>query len=93
MVQIGDSAMSLELLTREPPCLGPGRRICDTARASDDGPVQRQDSRTLQEVIQAQRRAEPSSRARRIAAKRVPRRGPQIQAHRPAREGLLGYLG
>lgn len=43
--------MPLKLSTREPARLGPRRRVADVRRAPQDGAVERQDARALEELL------------------------------------------
>lgn len=62
MIQIGDIAVPLELLSSKPSCLGPGLGIPDAPCRSYYGSIQGQNTGTLEEMIQAQRCAEAASR-------------------------------
>jgi hypothetical protein len=48
--KIGNAAVSLELVPGKFPGLGTSRRVLDAPRGSDDGPVQGQGSRALEEL-------------------------------------------
>lgn len=51
MIQVRDAAMTLELGARKAACLGPGRRVADVSCAAQDRAIQREDARTLKEVL------------------------------------------